>query len=191
MRAQEPPHAGPHANERRRNSHGPRPHRAREGHGFLVSDLSDPDHPDADLPGPMERFRPGSWSSVRRAEDCRERVHDRGDECVVGPDATLVVAAVLAGSRGGGRRFPGFTGFAVGRLSATIARYVDLPRRSTGFTHPRRCTGKMPVRRPDCQARAPAKSSARAVTTNVRRVAVLPVRGRYVADRRADVGRVT
>jgi len=35
-----------------------------------------------------------------------------------------------------------------------------------------------------------AKSSARAVTTNVRRVAVFPVRGRYVAGRRADAGRV-
>jgi len=28
------------------------PHRAREGHDLLVGDMSDPDHPDADLPGP-------------------------------------------------------------------------------------------------------------------------------------------
>jgi len=28
------------------------PHRAREGHGLLIGDLSDLDHPDADHPGP-------------------------------------------------------------------------------------------------------------------------------------------
>jgi hypothetical protein len=35
-----------------RGDPGRSPHRAREGHGLLIGELSDPDHPDADLPGP-------------------------------------------------------------------------------------------------------------------------------------------